>query len=80
MLIDVHFYLTMKLFFFLFYIFFRNVNRANIKDDGKSLIIKNVIPDDEGIYICEANNNVGQISAKAQLVVNCKYQFCFFCH
>lgn len=46
--------------------------RAVIKDDDKSLIIKNVIPADEGIYICDAHNGVGQISAKAQLVVNCK--------
>lgn len=49
------------------------LNRAVIKDDDKSLIIKNVIPADEGIYICDAHNGVGQISAKAQLVVNCKY-------
>lgn len=47
-------------------------NRALIKDDDKSLIIKNVVPADEGIYICDAHNGVGQISAKAQLVVNCK--------
>lgn len=47
--------------------------RADIKEDDKSLIIKNVVPDDDGIYICEAHNGVGQISAKAQLVVNCKY-------
>lgn len=46
--------------------------RAVIKDDDKSLIIKNVVPSDEGIYICDAHNGVGQISAKAQLVVNCK--------
>lgn len=47
-------------------------HRAVIKDDDKSLIIKNVIPSDEGIYICDAHNGVGQISARAQLVVNCK--------
>lgn len=47
-------------------------HRAVIKDDDKSLIIKNVIPSDEGIYICDAHNGVGQIGAKAQLVVNCK--------
>lgn len=50
-------------------------HRAVIKDDDKSLIIKNVIPADEGIYICDAHNGVGQISAKAQLVVNCKSHF-----
>lgn len=42
-------------------------------EDDKSLIIKNVVPSDEGIYICEAHNSIGQISAKAQLGVNCKY-------
>lgn len=47
-------------------------DRAVIRDDDKSLVIKNVIPADEGIYICDAHNGVGQISAKAQLVVNCK--------
>lgn len=53
----------------------RLFDRAVIKDDDKSLIIKNVIPADEGIYICDAQNGVGQISAKAQLVVNCKLTF-----
>lgn len=52
--------------------------RAVIKDDDKSLVIKNVIPADEGIYICDAHNGVGQISAKAQLVVNCKCNFAYF--
>lgn len=46
--------------------------RADIMEDDKSLLIKNVVPIDEGIYICEAHNSVGQISARAQLVVNCK--------
>lgn len=50
-----------------------SIHRAVIKDDDKSLVIKNVVPADEGIYICDAHNGVGQISAKAQLVVNCKY-------
>ncbi|XP_031630104.1 roundabout homolog 2 isoform X2 [Contarinia nasturtii] len=51
------------------------VGRAVIKDDDKSLVIKNVIPADEGIYICDAHNGVGQISAKAQLVVNSQPSF-----
>jgi Immunoglobulin I-set domain len=42
-------------------------------DGDKSLVIKNVLPSDEGTYICEAHNSVGQISSKAQLIVNCKY-------
>lgn len=44
-------------------------------DGDKSLVIKNVVPGDEGTYICEAHNSVGQISSKAQLIVNCKYIF-----
>lgn len=51
----------------------RIAHRADIMEDDKSLIIKNVVPSDEGIYICEAHNSIGQISAKAQLGVNCKY-------
>lgn len=51
-------------------------HRAEIKDGDKTLVIKNVVPSDEGVYVCEASNNVGQISSKAQLTVNCEYQFC----
>lgn len=47
--------------------------RAEILDGDKILVIKNVVPSDEGAYICEAHNSVGEISSKAQLVVNCKY-------
>lgn len=50
------------------------LHRADILEEDKSLIIKNVLPSDEGIYICEAHNSVGQISARAQLGVNCKLQ------
>lgn len=50
-------------------------NRAEIKDGDKTLVIKNVVPSDEGVYVCEASNNVGQISSKVQLTVNCEYQF-----
>lgn len=54
------------------------VGRADILENEKSLLIKNVIPADEGIYICEAHNSVGQITAKAQLVVNCEYNLLHF--
>lgn len=47
-------------------------------DGDKSLVIKNVVPSDEGIYVCEAQNSVGQITSKAQLVVNCEYLFVCF--
>lgn len=46
-------------------------------DGDKSLVIKNVVPSDEGVYVCEAQNSVGQITSKAQLVVNCEYQKLF---
>lgn len=49
--------------------------RAELLDGDKSLVIKNVVPSDEGTYICEALNSVGQITSKAQLIVNCKYIF-----
>lgn len=42
--------------------------------DSQSLYITNVIPQDEGIYICAAENVVGSISAKASLVVHGKLQ------
>lgn len=48
------------------------IGRARIADD-KSLIIENVQPSDEGIYICTAENLVGTITAKASLVVNCEF-------
>lgn len=48
------------------------IGRAHILDD-KSLRIENVTPEDEGLYICDAENLVGTISARASLTVHCKY-------
>lgn len=48
------------------------VGRAEILEEDRSLVIRSVVPSDQGLYICEAHNTVGQISAKAQLIVNCK--------
>ncbi|KAL1128888.1 hypothetical protein AAG570_013422 [Ranatra chinensis] len=45
------------------------VGRARITDD-KSLRIEHVLPDDEGVYICDATNIVGSISARATLTVH----------
>nr|CAH7726111.1 unnamed protein product [Callosobruchus chinensis] len=45
------------------------IGRARILDD-KSLLIENVQPADEGLYICDAENVVGSVSARATLVVN----------
>nr|XP_023016691.1 roundabout homolog 2-like [Leptinotarsa decemlineata] len=45
------------------------IGRAKILDD-KSLMIENVQTKDEGLYICDAENLVGSISARSSLVVN----------
>ncbi|XP_018323059.1 roundabout homolog 2 [Agrilus planipennis] len=45
------------------------VGRARILDD-KSLLIDSVQTSDEGLYICEAENVVGSVIARATLVVN----------
>ncbi|KAJ8974901.1 hypothetical protein NQ317_015290, partial [Molorchus minor] len=45
------------------------IGRARILDD-KSLQIDNVQTSDEGLYICNAENLVGSITAKASLVVH----------
>lgn len=48
------------------------IGRAHILED-KSLHIERVNPQDQGTYICEANNGVGTISASATLTVHCEY-------
>lgn len=45
--------------------------RIQISED-KTLHIRNVSPSDEGIYICEASNQVGIASASSRLTINCK--------
>lgn len=47
------------------------IGRAQILDD-RSLRIENVESADEGLYICEAGNLVGSVSARASLTVHCK--------
>lgn len=54
------------------------IGRAQILDD-KSLRIENVEPVDEGLYICDAENLVGSLSARASLTVHCEYPASFFC-
>jgi len=53
------------------------VSRARILHDEKSLELINITPSDEGTYVCEAHNNVGQISARASLTVHGKVYFTF---
>lgn len=60
---------SLFIYFLLCFLYYR----AEILDGDKSLVIKNVVPSDEGAYVCEAQNSVGQITSKAQLVVNCEY-------
>lgn len=45
------------------------VTRARILYDDKSLEISGIVTEDEGTFVCEAYNNVGQISARASLSV-----------
>ncbi|XP_049524974.1 roundabout homolog 1-like [Dermacentor silvarum] len=45
------------------------IGRAYVQED-KSLHIKNVVPADEGTYICESENIVGSASASATLTVH----------
>lgn len=58
---------------FIYFLLCFSYCRAEILDGDKSLVIKNVVPSDEGAYVCEAQNSVGQVTSKAQLVVNCEY-------
>lgn len=48
------------------------IGRAHILDD-KSLRIEKVTSQDQGTYICDADNAVGAISASATLTVHCEY-------
>ncbi|XP_065216561.1 roundabout homolog 2 isoform X2 [Planococcus citri] len=48
--------------------------RAQILD-SKSLKINNVVPSDEGLYICDAENVIGSISANASLTVHAPPSF-----
>lgn len=55
------------------------IGRAHILDN-KSLRIERVTSQDQGVYICDAENGVGAISASATLTVHCEYHFqkCYF--
>lgn len=51
--------------------------RAQILDN-KSLRIINVMAQDEGLYVCNAENDVGSEKAKASLTVHCKFLLSWF--
>ena len=40
---------------------------------SSALIVKNVKPEDGGVYSCRAKNLLGSINATAKLTVQCKY-------
>lgn len=45
------------------------VGRARVLED-RSLRIEHVQPTDGGVYVCEAENDVGSVSVKASLTVH----------
>ena len=47
------------------------VGRHVVQSSG-ALILKDVRPDDEGVYSCTAENLLGSVNASAKLVVQCK--------
>lgn len=48
-------------------------NRVEIDPQDNSLIINNVEQSDDGLYICEAANLIGNNSAAASLIVHSKF-------
>ena len=47
------------------------VGRNKVESSG-ALILKDVRPEDEGVYSCEAKNLLGSVNASAKLIVQCK--------
>ena len=47
------------------------VGRQKVESSG-ALILKDVRPQDEGLYSCEARNLLGSVNASAKLIVQCK--------
>lgn len=49
----------------------RNSSNVQIKitNTKTTLTIKNVTKEDEGVYICKANSNLGEVKNKAKLFV-----------
>ena len=53
-------------------------NRVVVSDNSV-LTVRNVIPDDEDVYVCQADNQVGSIQALANVQIHCKLNFiCLF--
>jgi roundabout axon guidance receptor 2 len=49
-------------------------NRVLVSDNSV-LTVRNVIPDDEDVYVCQAENNVGSVQALANVQIHCKLFF-----
>ena len=47
--------------------------RRYVTGPSKALILKDVKPEDTGIYSCSAENLLGSANASAQLTVQCKF-------
>ena len=47
------------------------VGRHKVESSG-ALILKDVRPEDEGVYSCEAKNLLGSVNASAKVTVQCK--------
>ena len=52
------------------------VGRRKVGSSG-ALILKDVRPEDEGVYSCEAKNLLGSVNASAKLTVRCKLIWSF---
>ena len=53
------------------------VGRHKVESSG-ALILKDVRPEDEGVYSCEAKNLLGSVNASAKLTVQCKSTWLFY--
>ena len=43
-----------------------------VVNDNSVLTIRNVVPDDEDVYVCQAENSVGSAQAFANVQIHCK--------
>ena len=43
-----------------------------VVNDNSVLSVRNVVPDDEDVYVCQAENSVGSVQAFANVQIHCK--------